>query len=160
MLGHLWRCSKGWPLCQILSKDLCQIIRKVTIFVIPCSSQDCNITSFPDQFMGWSRGGHSAENRHLNAERATRDRSRQLARPYLDRSTRASEAACGIVSVVRTFVERKLSTWLRLGFTPSVIGEFFQIISQISVSSFARERGLLAQCFRRSSSQPFSDQGL
>jgi hypothetical protein len=65
-----------------------------------------------------------------------------------------------IVSVLRTFVERKLSTRLRLAFTPSVIGEFFQIISQISVSSFARKSGLLAQCFRQSSSQPFSDQGL
>jgi len=32
-------------------------------FAVPCSSQDCIITSFPDQFMGWSRGGHSAENR-------------------------------------------------------------------------------------------------
>ena len=33
-----------------------------------------------------------------------------------------------IVSVLRTFVERKLSTRLRLGFTPSVIGELFQTV--------------------------------
>jgi hypothetical protein len=24
---------------------------------VPCADQKCNITSFPDQFMGWSRGG-------------------------------------------------------------------------------------------------------
>jgi hypothetical protein len=32
-------------------------------FAVPCSSQYCIITSFTDQFMGWNRGGHLAENR-------------------------------------------------------------------------------------------------
>ena len=103
-------------------------------------------------------GTHPYNSLSSDEGRRSSTRTPSIAYSALALSNCPSQAGPGQLQPHR--VERKLSTWLRLGFMPSVIGEFFQITSQISVSSFARESGLLAQRFRRSSSQPFSDQGL